>query len=175
MKALLHHEIDLGGVEAEKMPLVKIFFDVGQHFPANDNQQMLTPEHLPGRFPQVPGQVFQVKGELEHVAGPQGQGQELLGEAVQLRRHLLGGNNPAGFLAHEVGGALDGDLPGDIEEIFGTQHQAGALTRGGMFEENFSPGHRGPGPGQCVPGARHVHRAPGFAGAPPGAPGGGNG
>ncbi len=91
MKALLHHEIDLGGVEAEKMPLVKIFFDVGQHFPANDNQQVLTPEHLPGRFPQVPGQVGEVKGQLEHVAGPEGQRQELLGEAVQLRRHVLGG------------------------------------------------------------------------------------
>ena len=35
-----------------------------------------------------------------------------------------------------------------VEEIFGTQHQAGALTGGGMFEENFSPGHCGPGPGQ---------------------------
>ena len=35
-----------------------------------------------------------------------------------------------------------------VEEIFGTQHQAGALTRGGMFEENFSPQHCGPGPGQ---------------------------
>ena len=116
----------------------------------------------------------QVEGQLQHVAGAQGQGQQLLGQALQapgrdLRRHLL-----AAFLAQEMGQLFHAELPGDVKEIFGAQHQAGPFARGGMLKEHLT--RAGPRLGPPPAGPRR-RRLPGPApgGAPPGVPGGGSG
>ena len=61
----------------------------------------------------------------------------------RLRRHQL-----AAFLAEEMGQSFDAELLGEIEEIFGPQHQAGAFPGGGVLKQDLAPEDRSLGPGQ---------------------------
>ncbi len=47
-----------------------------------------------------------------------------------------------------MGQFRDVQVLGEIEEIFGAQHQAGAFPGGGVLEEHLAPEDRSLGPGQ---------------------------
>ena len=147
---------------------------MGQHFGGNDDEQVLPAHYFPGRFSQLPGQLGEIKGQLQHVAGAQGQGQQLLGRALQICRQRRRRHQMAAFLAEEMGQSFDAEVLGGIEEIFGPQHQAGAFPGGGVLKQDLAPAGPQPGPGPDGHSGRRLP-GPGPGGASPAVPGGDSG